>query len=147
MYNSIKIHFLNYSILSRKPLTSNLFNFFLNQVLRSGIRPSYRKFTTQAATGTQSFGLTEDQLEIKNLARKFSREEIIPVAAKLDKTGEYPWDLIKKAHAVGLLNSGIPEEYGGSNQSVFNICTIAEEISYGCSGVMTAMEASGLGVS
>lgn len=31
--------------------------------------------------------------------------------------------------------------------SVFDGCLIAEEISYGCSGIMTALEASGLGVS
>lgn len=36
---------------------------------------------------------------------------------------------------------------GGMGFNVFDICLIAEEISYGCSGVMTAMEASGLGVS
>jgi len=46
------------------------------------------------------------------LARKFAREEIIPVAAEYDRTGQYPWDIIKKAHSVGLLNGHIPEHCG-----------------------------------
>ena len=40
------------------------------------------------------------------------QEEVIPVAAELDRTGEFPWDIIKKAHELGLHNTGIPEEYG-----------------------------------
>ena len=37
----------------------------------------------------------------------------MPVAAELDRKGEYPWDIIKKAHSVGLMNFHIPQEYGG----------------------------------
>lgn len=43
------------------------------------------------------------------VARKFAREEIAPVAPKYDKSGEYPWDLVKKAWELGLINHGIPE--------------------------------------
>ena len=46
-------------------------------------------------------------------AEKFTREEVIPVAAEHDRTGEYPWDVIKKAHSLGLMNLHIPEKYGG----------------------------------
>lgn len=56
--------------------------------------------------------LSDTQKEFRDLARKFAREEIIPVAAEYDKTGEYPWDIIKKAHSVGLLNGHIPEHCG-----------------------------------
>ena len=47
------------------------------------------------------------------MAEKFCKEEIIPAAPHYDKTGEYPWDVIKKAHEVGLMNLHISEEYGG----------------------------------
>ena len=43
------------------------------------------------------------------LARKFAREEIAPAAPKYDKSGEYPWDLVKKAWELGLINHQIPE--------------------------------------
>lgn len=56
--------------------------------------------------------LSDIQKEFRDLARKFCREEIIPVAAEYDRTGQYPWDVIKKAHAVGLLNGHIPEYCG-----------------------------------
>lgn len=49
---------------------------------------------------------------MQELARKFAREEIIPVAAHYDKTGEYPWELVKKAWSLGLTNGHIPQHCG-----------------------------------
>ncbi|KAM7354861.1 medium-chain acyl-CoA dehydrogenase [Cochliomyia hominivorax] len=92
-----------------------------------------------------SFGLTEEQKQMQDMARKFAREEIIPVAAQYDKTGEYPWDVVKKAWSLGLMNNHIPQEYGGLGLDNFTTCLIAEELAYGCTGIMTAMEASSLG--
>lgn len=110
---------------------------------------SARAYSAEASSASQGpwFRLSEEQAEMQGLARKFSREEIIPVAAKHDKTGEYPWDLVKKAWALGLLNNHVPEHCGGLNLSVLTASVIAEEFAYGCTGVKTALEASGLGVS
>lgn len=52
------------------------------------------------------------QREIQELARKFTKEEIIPVAAEYDKSGKYPWDIIKKAWSLGLLHKHIPKYCG-----------------------------------
>lgn len=93
------------------------------------------------------FGLSDEQLQFQEVARKFTREEIIPVAPQLDKTGEYPWDIVKKAHSIGLLNSHIPTDVGGLGLDILTGCIIAEEFAYGCTGVKTALEGSGLGVS
>lgn len=82
---------------------------------------------------------------MQTVARKFSREEIAPVAAHHDRTGEYPWDLVKKAWALGLINNHIPAEYGGTELSVLTSCIIAEEMAWGCTGIQTALEATGLG--
>ena len=98
-----------------------------------------------AATGP-SYALSEEQLEMKELAKKFTKEEIIPAAAELDRTGAYPWEIIKKAWSLGLLNSHTPAELGGLDLEILTGCVIAEEFAYGCTGVKTAMEASGLGV-
>lgn len=84
---------------------------------------------------------------MQDMARKFTREEIIPVAAKHDQTGEYPWDIVKKAWSLGLMNNHIPQEFGGLGLDNFTTCLIAEEMAYGCTGIMTALEASSLGVS
>lgn len=103
--------------------------------------------TNPATSSGPSFGLNEEQIEFQNVARKFVKDEIIPVAAELDRTGAYPWDIIKKAHATGLMNGHIPESVGGLDMSILTGCVVAEELAYGCTGVKTAMEASGLGVS
>lgn len=52
------------------------------------------------------------QREMQELARKFTKEEIIPVAAEYDRSGKYPWDIVKKAWSLGLLNKHIPEHCG-----------------------------------
>ncbi|KZC08387.1 putative medium-chain specific acyl-CoA dehydrogenase, mitochondrial [Dufourea novaeangliae] len=82
---------------------------------------------------------------MQELARKFTREEIIPVAAEYDRTGKYPWDIVKKAWSVGLLNKQIPQHCGGMEFGTFDGCLVAEELAYGCTGIQTALEGSGLG--
>ncbi|XP_032530357.1 medium-chain specific acyl-CoA dehydrogenase, mitochondrial-like [Chiroxiphia lanceolata] len=92
-----------------------------------------------------SFELTDEQKEFQATARKFALEEIIPVAAQYDKTGEYPVPLIKRASELGLMNSHIPESCGGLGLGSFEACLITEELAYGCTGVQTAIEANSLG--
>ncbi|KAL0280442.1 UNVERIFIED_CONTAM: hypothetical protein PYX00_001727 [Menopon gallinae] len=102
-------------------------------------------FSSEPVPTGVSFGLNDTQKEFQELARKFAAEEIIPVAAKYDKTGEFPWEVVKKAHSVGLMNGHIPPHCGGLGLGVFDGCLIAEELAYGCTGIMTALEGSGLG--
>ncbi|XP_030061261.1 medium-chain specific acyl-CoA dehydrogenase, mitochondrial-like [Microcaecilia unicolor] len=92
-----------------------------------------------------NFELTDQQKEFQATARKFAREEIIPVAAQYDKTGEYPVPLIKRAWELGMMNGHIPENCGGIGLGIFDTCLITEEIAYGCTGVQTAIEANSLG--
>ncbi|XP_012228768.1 medium-chain specific acyl-CoA dehydrogenase, mitochondrial [Linepithema humile] len=92
-----------------------------------------------------NFELSDTQKEMQDLARKFTREEIIPVAAEHDKTGKYPWDLIKKAWNIGLLNKHIPQHCGGLESSIFDGCLVGEELAYGCTGIGTAIEGTSLG--
>jgi len=56
--------------------------------------------------------LTETQRELQQLARKFSREEILPRAAEYDKSMKFPFDIHKKAWELGLLNGFVPEKFG-----------------------------------
>lgn len=91
-----------------------------------------------------SFELTEMQQEFQGLARDFSRNEIAPVAAEYDRTAKYPMEVIKKAWEVGLMNTHIPEEYGGLGLHCMDGSVIAEEMAWGCTGIGTALEANGL---
>ncbi|BGP12284.1 hypothetical protein JCM10213v2_000197 [Rhodosporidiobolus nylandii] len=116
-------------------------------LLRSSLRPlsaALRRSYASAASSGPSFELTEEQAAIRELARSFTANEVIPVAAEYDRTMAYPWDVIKKAHAEGLVNVHVPEEYGGAGLSVFSSSIVSEELAYGCSGIQTAIEANGL---
>lgn len=91
-----------------------------------------------------NFEFSEEQRSYIDLASKFCKEEIIPNAAKYDKTAEFPWDIVKKAHEVGLMNLGVPIKYGGGGVRLMDSCIIGEHLSYGCSGISTAIGSSGL---
>jgi acyl-CoA dehydrogenase len=95
--------------------------------------------------GSVGFGLTEEQTMIQQLAREFSRNEIAPVAEEYDKNHEFPWPVIKKAQELGLTTMAVPEEYGGLGLSLFEEVLVSEELSWGCSGVSTAIGVNGLG--
>ena len=74
--------------------------------------PSRRTLASAAApiraTG-YNFTLNEHEQEIIDLAERFTREEIIPRAAHHDRTGEFPWEIVKKAHSLGLMNLHVPK--------------------------------------
>ena len=91
-----------------------------------------------------NFGLSEEQLALREMAHDFAQNVIRPVAAHHDETGAYPWEVLAKAHEVGLLNTHIAEENGGLGLGAMDGLVIAEELAWGCSGIGTAMEANGL---
>jgi acyl-CoA dehydrogenase len=51
---------------------------------------------------------------------------------------------MEKAWEVGLMNSHIPEEYGGAGAGYLDGCLIEEELSWGCSGIQTTLGCNGL---
>jgi acyl-CoA dehydrogenase len=90
------------------------------------------------------FTLTDEQKALRELAHDFAEKEIRPVAWEYDKDGTWPADVFAKAHEVGLMNTHIPEEYGGPGLSYLDGCLIEEELSWGCSGITTSLGANGL---
>jgi acyl-CoA dehydrogenase len=90
------------------------------------------------------FTLTDEQKSLRELAHDFAEKEIRPVAWEHDKDGSWPADVFAKAHEVGLMNTHVPEEYGGPGLSYLDGCLIEEELSWGCSGITTSLGANGL---
>ncbi|MDP1846303.1 MAG: acyl-CoA dehydrogenase family protein [Solirubrobacteraceae bacterium] len=90
------------------------------------------------------FSLTDEQKNLRELAHDFAAREIRPVAWELDRDGGWPQAIIDKAHEVGLMNTHLPEEYGGAGLNYLDGCIIEEELSWGCSGVQTSLGANGL---
>jgi len=100
--------------------------------------------------GNEAMGLhlalSAEQAMLRDLAREFTRNEIIPQAEHYDHSGEWPWPIFHRARQAGLVNLNIPERYGGVGASVLEECIVAEEMAYGCSGIQTALMLNQLAV-
>ena len=79
-------------------------------------------------SGGVSFALSEEQRELRALARSFAEKEIRPKAAEYDEHQTHPADIIAKAHAVGLMNLHIPESLGGPELPCFDGMLVGEEL-------------------
>ncbi len=90
------------------------------------------------------FTLTDEQKNLQELAHDFAEKEIRTVAWEFDKDGTWPQEVIEKAWEVGLMNTHIPEEYGGPGVGYLEGCLIEEEMSWGCSGIQTSVGCNGL---
>jgi acyl-CoA dehydrogenase len=90
------------------------------------------------------FSLTDEQKDIRDLAHDFAEKEIRPVAWDLDRDSIFPREIVDKAWEVGLMNSHIPEQYGGPGLDYLTGCLIEEELGWGCSGIGTSLMCNGL---
>jgi acyl-CoA dehydrogenase len=90
------------------------------------------------------FTLTDEQKDMRDMAHDFAEKEIRPVAWEYDKDGTWPQDIINKAWELGLMNTHLPEEYGGPGLDYLTGCVIEEEIGWGCSGIGTSLSCNGL---
>jgi alkylation response protein AidB-like acyl-CoA dehydrogenase len=84
--------------------------------------------STEAAGGY----LTPERLMMRDLARDFVREEVLPLANRLDpEKGDIPRSLIERMGELGFFGILIPPEYGGLGLGAFEYCLIAEELARG----------------
>ena len=81
---------------------------------------------------TDQFQLTEDQLAIQDMARKFTADAITPNAAEWDETAHFPRDVIKHAAELGFAAIYVSEESGGIGLGRLEAALIMEAMSYGC---------------
>ncbi|MEO0137018.1 MAG: acyl-CoA dehydrogenase [candidate division WOR-3 bacterium] len=91
-----------------------------------------------------NFDLTAEQKMLQDQVRKFAEAELAPVAPEIDKTGQFPWENIKKCAKQGLLGIIVPEKYGGSGLDFVSLAIAIEEISRVCAttGVIVAVNNS-----
>jgi alkylation response protein AidB-like acyl-CoA dehydrogenase len=75
------------------------------------------------------FALTEEQQIIQEAAREFAQNEIAPIAARFDESGEFPVASIRAAGELGFMGVEIPVEYGGSGLDPISYALIMAEIS------------------
>jgi alkylation response protein AidB-like acyl-CoA dehydrogenase len=78
------------------------------------------------------FDLTEDQLQIQEMARKFTADAITPFAAEWDEKHIFPRDTIREAAELGFGAIYVSEESGGIGLGRLEAALIMEAMSYGC---------------
>ena len=74
------------------------------------------------------FPFTEEHEMIRQAARDFAQNEIAPIAAEYDETGEFPRATVKKMGEMGFMGVEVPEEYGGSGLDTLSYILALEEI-------------------
>ena len=90
--------------------------------------------------------LTEEQQEIKALARQLAEEKMKPVREKYDEEEIFPWDIVKLMAQTDLFRVMLPEEYEGLGGKVLDLVIMMEELSRVDGGIALALGGTGLGM-
>ena len=88
------------------------------------------------------FQPTDEQRELQRLAHEFAERELRPIAREWDEREEYPPDLLAKAARAGLTSYAIPAEYGGGGVDAVSSALVSEELSWGCAGLASTIQAT-----
>jgi alkylation response protein AidB-like acyl-CoA dehydrogenase len=83
--------------------------------------------------------LTDEQRAVREMARKFADEYIVPVARENDANERFPGDIIERMGELGLLGGPVPAEYGGAGLDYISHALVTEEIGKACSSVRTTI--------
>jgi acyl-CoA dehydrogenase len=84
------------------------------------------------------FNLTEEQKQYLDTVRRFVSREITPCIMALENSHIFPFDLIRKAWDLGIINLSIPEAVKGYSLDLISTALIIRELSYGDSGIATS---------
>ncbi len=89
--------------------------------------------------------LSAQSIEYRDKAREVTEKYVRPVAAELDRSGEYGWSILEALKKYGLTGLWIPEEYGGKGAGVMDLCLVVEQLSRACGGIGVAYAVNALG--
>lgn len=103
------------------------------------------KMATAPNAGSAVPFLSDQQIMIRDLARKVAADVIAPTAAARDRASAWPRAELKALADLGFMGMLVPEEYGGSNVGFLAYCLALEEISAADGGVGTICHVHNLG--
>jgi len=90
------------------------------------------------------FKLSEDQIMLRDTARRIATEQFAPKAAEIDRTEKFPMDNFKILAENGLLGIQVPEEYGGAGAGMLSLILTVEEIARVCAGTSVILTTQAL---
>lgn len=85
------------------------------------------------------FALTDEQREIREIARRFAERDVAPCARAIDESAEFDWGLHRRLSELGFLGMTVPDAYGGSSAATITWCVVVEEIARASSAVANGM--------
>jgi butyryl-CoA dehydrogenase len=85
------------------------------------------------------FELTDEQRLVRETARDFADNEIVPRARDNDRNEHFDTELVQKIADIGFLGAIVPEEYGGRGVDYRTYGLIVEEVGRGCSAMRTVV--------
>ena len=88
-----------------------------------------------------SFGLSEEVIAVRETARKFALDEVLPLAGKIDQEHWFPSEIVKKLGNLGFMGACIPSKYNGSELSQVAYCLIIEELAAACASTSIIVSA------
>src|SRR3954465_3831366 len=92
------------------------------------------------------FRLDREHEELRRTVEQFARDVVAPQAERLDRGGEFPYDVVRQMGQMGLFGLPFPEEYGGMGGDFLALCLAIEELARADSSVAITLEAAvGLG--
>jgi alkylation response protein AidB-like acyl-CoA dehydrogenase len=92
------------------------------------------------------FRLSDEHEALRATVAEFARDVVAPRAEELDRTGEFPYEIVARMGEMGLFGLPFPEDYGGMGGDFFALCLAIEELARADSSVAITLEAAvGLG--
>ncbi len=85
------------------------------------------------------FELTDEQQLVRETARSFTDNEIVPRARDNDRNEHFDTELVQKIAAQGYLGAIVPREYGGAGLDYLTYGLVVEEVGRGCSAMRTVV--------
>jgi alkylation response protein AidB-like acyl-CoA dehydrogenase len=83
-------------------------------------------------TDVDTYALTPEQLDFRDMIRQVVTERVAPRAAEIDAKAEYPWDLRKLFAEQDILGLPFEEQYGGTGTGALMLSVAIEEIARAC---------------
>jgi len=87
------------------------------------------------------FGLTEDDITIRDMARAFAQKRVAPLAQKIDHEHYFPEELLPELAELGFMGATVPEQLGGSGLTQVQYCILIEELAAACASTSIIVSA------
>jgi alkylation response protein AidB-like acyl-CoA dehydrogenase len=81
---------------------------------------------------TMQLGLSKEEVALQAKSREIAQTAVRPRASEIDRTEQYPWDIVKILVDAGLVGMTIPERYGGQGRSFLDAVLVIEEMAKAC---------------